>query len=274
MAEHTTRDMSRWRGLRLGHFRFRPTWIPTLVALAFLVLLCSLGRWQLNRADEKASLLARSAAAQSRPVLDVQRDKAVDLTADPIAYQFRPARFTGRYRPDRQYLLDNRTQAGRAGFHVLTPMETEASRWVLVNRGWVPATPTRLPAVPIDTTPTGHVEVTGTLIAARETQFVLGATGYTGTSVNWPRIVQRVELDSIAGELGVPLYSMVLRLDPAAQGGFDRNWAPFVGIPAERHTGYAFQWFSLAVALVVIYLVVNTRRVRSPTEHEGQCPDE
>jgi surfeit locus 1 family protein len=30
----------------------------------------------------------------------------------------------------------------------------------------------------------------------------------------------------------------------------------------ERNVGYAVQWFGLAAALLVIYLVVNTRKLR------------
>jgi surfeit locus 1 family protein len=30
----------------------------------------------------------------------------------------------------------------------------------------------------------------------------------------------------------------------------------------ERNVGYAVQWFGLAVALLIIYLVVNTRKAR------------
>jgi cytochrome oxidase assembly protein ShyY1 len=34
-----------------------------------------------------------------------------------------------------------------------------------------------------------------------------------------------------------------------------------------RHLGYAFQWFALAIAAVVIFIALNLRR--RPTEQEG-----
>ena len=46
----------------------------------------------------------------------------------------------------------------------------------------------------------------------------------------------------------------------ALSHGFERVWRPVRGIGPQRHRGYAFQWFSLALALLVIYVVVNTRR--------------
>jgi cytochrome oxidase assembly protein ShyY1 len=39
-------------------------------------------------------------------------------------------------------------------------------------------------------------------------------------------------------------------------------------IPAEKHMSYAFQWFSLAAALVIIYLVVNVKRPGSSKEEK------
>jgi surfeit locus 1 family protein len=48
-------------------------------------------------------------------------------------------------------------------------------------------------------------------------------------------------------------------LDAAEPDGYVRNWtAP--GFPPMRHIGYAVQWFGLALALLVIYVVTNVRR--------------
>jgi surfeit locus 1 family protein len=52
----------------------------------------------------------------------------------------------------------------------------------------------------------------------------------------------------------------VILLDPGQPDGYLRNWSP-PGLPPLRHLGYAVQWFALAVALVVIYVVTNTRKV-------------
>jgi surfeit locus 1 family protein len=38
-----------------------------------------------------------------------------------------------------------------------------------------------------------------------------------------------------------------------------REWSDF-GFPPARHFGYAFQWFALGVAVVVIFVVVNRRQ--------------
>ena len=55
-----------------------------------------------------------------------------------------------------------------------------------------------------------------------------------------------------------PAADLVL-LDADEPDGYVRNWAP-PGFPPLRHIGYAVQWFGLALALAVIYVVTNFRR--------------
>ena len=53
----------------------------------------------------------------------------------------------------------------------------------------------------------------------------------------------------------------VVRLDANSNaGGFVRNWPP----PGERvsmHLGYAYQWFGFALTLLVIFIVLNVKKV-------------
>ena len=56
------------------------------------------------------------------------------------------------------------------------------------------------------------------------------------------------------------IASLLLLLEPGQPDGYERDWQPMVFGP-ERNVGYAVQWFGLAAALTIIYLVVNTRRV-------------
>ena len=45
---------------------------------------------------------------------------------------------SGQYEPGHQFLLDNMSHGGRAGYQVLTPFRLEDGRLLLVNRGWLP----------------------------------------------------------------------------------------------------------------------------------------
>jgi cytochrome oxidase assembly protein ShyY1 len=78
--------------------------------------------------------------------------------------------------------------------------------------------------------------------------------------------VQYLEYPPLAAELGYSLAPAVILLDAAAPDGYRREWQPtFGGYGPERHRGYALQWFSLALALLVIYVVVNTHRRSTAT---------
>ncbi len=54
--------------------------------------------------------------------------------------RFQRVSVKGRLDPDHQFLLDNRTNEGRPGYEVLTPLYLDAAERdvILVDRGWIP----------------------------------------------------------------------------------------------------------------------------------------
>jgi surfeit locus 1 family protein len=217
-----------------------------------LPLLVALGFWQLDRAEQKRALQALYAArARDVPV------QVTGMVARPQDYQFRPVTVTGRYVPERQVLLDNRVHQGRVGYDVLTPLALEGKDiWVLVDRGWVPLGSSRA-ELPRATAPQGRVTVEGIAKVPFAPGFVLGKG--PGEEGLWTPVVPYVDLASFARHTGHPVEPFMVLLSPAADHGYVRQWVLYEGGP-ERHEAYAFQWFSLAVALVIIYVGVNLRR--------------
>jgi cytochrome oxidase assembly protein ShyY1 len=51
----------------------------------------------------------------------------------------------------------------------------------------------------------------------------------------------------------------MLRLAPDAASGFVREWRPDV-FPPERHRAYAFTWFTLAAAVVVVFVGMHWQK--------------
>ncbi len=247
--------------MRLGRFRFLPKLVPTLVTAALLPLLTGLGMWQLGRAEEKRIIEQTVARRIEAPPLkiDAARWNSIQLGADLSELAYRRVIVSGRFEGARQYLLDNRTRNGVAGFQVLTAfLPRDAGGGVLVNRGWIPLGERRdqLPALPV---PSAELRISGAFDGPREPLPLLGSSGYE--QQQWPKIVQRVELEPMAEQLGISLLPQVVLLDPSAPAGFVREWQPYYGISVERHQAYAFQWFALATALAIIYIVVNLKRV-------------
>jgi len=120
--------------MRIGDFEFSPKlWAILLFAMVFACMLW-LGNWQLNRAALKVSL--QKSAEQSLYAPATPLDQISDFDAAAAIYQ--RVVLAGLFDPSRQFLWDNRTREGRAGFEVVIPMQLNSGQWVLVNRGWIP----------------------------------------------------------------------------------------------------------------------------------------
>lgn len=248
--------------LRLGRVRFRAGWVPTLATVLLLPGLVALGFWQLDRADQKQALQAEYDRRQAEP------PKRLYAVLEPAAeLRYRPVQVRGRYEPAWQFLLDNRVHHGQAGYHVLTPLRIEGgSVRVLVNRGWVATGPDRS-RLPLIDTPETDIEITGVATVPLGKGFRLGPARPAGPG--WPSLWQYLDLDEYARSVPFPVQPAVILLDPGSPaGGFVRVWGRLdAGI--QTHLGYALTWFSLAVALLAIYILVNVRR----NDDAGSSPD-
>jgi surfeit locus 1 family protein len=225
---------------------FRPGLWPTLAVLALLPLLLWLGWWQLDRADQKQSLLASFAAGD-------QTATALSGGLDTHS-RYTRVRSEGRFLTDRQILIDNMTREGKAGYFVLTPLVTESGA-VLVNRGWIPKTFGKgaLPDVAVGGNPRS---VTGRMDHLPRAGLALAAEPLPQ---EWPMVMQFPTLEEIARETGLDLVPGMILLDDDQPDGYARQWKP-MEIGPERHLGYAVQWFALALTLVIIWIVVNLRK--------------
>jgi len=248
--------------LRFGRARFRAGLAPTLATALLLPALIGLGFWQLDRADQKRTLQAEYDRRQAEAPKTLR-----SVLEEPGALRYRPLRVRGHYEPAYQFLLDNRVHQGQAGYHVLTPLRIEDGEVrILVNRGWVAVGPDRARLPEIDT-PRSEVEVTGVATVPLGKGFRLGAVKPSGAS--WQPLWSYLDLEGYARSVPFPVQPAVILLDPASPaGGFVRQWGRLdAGI--QTHLGYALTWFSLAVALLAIYTLVNVRR----SDDAGSSPD-
>jgi surfeit locus 1 family protein len=242
--------------MRIGQFDFRPGLWPTLAVFALLPILIGMGLWQLDRADQKRQL--QSLLEQRSQDLPVRIDKLVDAGAD---MQFRQVTVSGRFDPHRQLFLDNRVYRTQAGYDVLTPLQIEGSGvWVLINRGWVPVGASREELPQIPAVPEGRVTLVGVAKVPPKEVFTLG--GKDAEKDPLRPVIEYIDLQRIAQRNKFELQPFVILLNADQPYGLVREWTLFSMGP-ERHLGYAFQWFSLAVALCILYGVANTRRVKA-----------
>ena len=238
--------------MRIGRFEFTPGLWPTLATLVLLPLLCSLGFWQIDRAAAKRELLDGYARHSHAAPVNIDAGGAFD-----VAQRYHHVRIAGRFDVNHQFLLDNQVHDGVPGYHVFTPLLfADGRRAILVNRGWVALGASRrvLPALP---TPDSQIVIAGVLAPVPGHGVELGAD--IETNLVWPRVVQAIDLPRLQRDIKVELAPQIMLLDPEQQAGFVRQWK-IVEFGPERNLGYAFQWFTMAVAVLAIFIGVNTRR--------------
>jgi surfeit locus 1 family protein len=235
----------------IGSRTFAPRPFTTLLTIVLIVMLVSLGRWQLQRAADKRVLYDEFAAG---------RDAAypIDLRTPKVA-RYSQVEASGHYDGARQILIDNMFNAERAGYFVITPFALQGGGWVLVNRGWVPFGPTRAdrPAIPVGA---DERRIRGRADHMPSPGIHLGTPAPMAPPypvlANFPT---REEISRLLREPQWAAAADLILLDPVESDGYARNWSP-PGFPPLRHVGYAVQWFGLALALAVIYVVTNFRR--------------
>ena len=231
-----------------------------MIALPAFLALLGLGTWQLERLEWKAELIDFRRSQLAAPPAPLPADLANAARA-LAALEYRRVAVTGVFVHDREIFLAA-TRRGRAGFHVITPLRRDGGSPVLVNRGWVPTGPSR-EVLPKIGAPRGELQVIGKLFPPPRV-FLLGSSGYEGGG--WPLVVQSVDTERMEKLLGYAILSSVVMLAPDAPDGYTRQWTPYYGITPQRHKAYAFQWFSLATALLIIYIAMTVRRVKGNDE--------
>lgn len=225
-----------------------PVWAWLLTAAAASVF-GALGQWQLGKG------LAKSRMAEAMADRDAEPEIVSRAFGAPQELQVRRGVARGTYLADQQLLLDGQSNQHRPGYRVWTPLLLADGAAVIVDRGWIPLDKAGLDAG----VPAGTVAVTGAWRSLPQPGVRLEGTVNCPEQKAFPTTVLYPTGDDLECLLARPVVGGLLLLDADAPGGFVREWTDF-GFPPARHYGYAFQWFALAAAAIVIFVVVNRRK--------------
>ena len=219
-------------------------WLITGATLLAVVITLALGRWQVSRAAQKEALQTSVEASSALPKLSGQ---TLAAQTDLVAQLHRGVTLRGRWLTQHTVLLDNRQMNNRQGFYVVTPMQLEGSKAVvLVQRGWVARNFMDRTLVPKIETPMDSVEIEGRIAPppSKLYEFEVQETG---------PIRQNLDMDRFAFESGLSLLGVSVQQLGVASDGLLREW-PQAGSGVEKHYGYAFQWFALSALLAILYV--------------------
>ena len=204
--------------------------IPALFGLLGTAILVALGLWQLDRAGQKAALIAE----MEQRIFEAP----TDLPAAPRAedHRYLPVRTEGRFLSEHVFVLSAQRAHG-PGFHLLQAFETDEGRRILVERGFLP-----------------EAARAGLALGDGQAAQLVG-------NLHWPRDIDRHtpdydatrnlafgrDVDELAGLLGTEPLLLVLRASEPAPQGLTPVPVHDVSIP-DPHLGYAVQWFLMAMA--------------------------
>ncbi len=240
--------------LPLGTRVFAPKLVPTLVFLVLLPVLLRLGVWQLDRAQEKRDIQTNLMLKSQQEAISLQQalsqenpdQAAVVILGQAVSQQF--------------LVIDNQKQGKRLGYEILALFQPEDSKQpVLVSRGWLPRKDfyEKVPEIP---------EFSDSIIKGN-LYFSKGANQVVANNAQWEQfdnahLIGQFDMQTVAEkvrQMGYHIAPFVVRQQPELNSIFVREW-PLLASPPQKHTAYALQWFAMALALCIIYVVVNVKR--------------
>lgn len=230
----------------------RPRLAPTLIALPIVVLCLGLGTWQIHRLHWKLGLIAaREAGLEAAPAPPPPSLAA----ARPL--EFHPVAVNGTFANDKELYLHAISDSGQQGYQVLTPLHEADGQIMFIDRGFVP-TALRDPARRAAGQLSGAVHVVGILRLPPD-----GKPNWFLPDNN-PKLDHWfwVDLPAMAAATGLPAdrvapYYLDANKAPNP-GGWPKGGVALPELP-NHHLQYAITWFSLAVAMVVIYVLYHRR---------------
>jgi cytochrome oxidase assembly protein ShyY1 len=198
--------------------------LPTLITLAGVLVLCALGRWQLERRVWKQDLIARLEAAPALP--PVSPGEFAAALAGDTSVQYRRAAIGCHPGAVRPYgLLPGSSAAGDPGFFVVVSCRPNGKPPDIVAvAGW-----------------TRRADAAGMMLDVDHE--------FTGIVIERP----------YGDQPGRPRFMLI---PDTAVAPLSRPRPPRAADMPDNHLAYAMQWFGLAIALAAIYGLWLRRRTR------------
>jgi cytochrome oxidase assembly protein ShyY1 len=244
----------------------RPSVFAVALTIFGIAAFCALGVWQLQRAAYKETVLSRFDRAATAPLVSL-----ADAVAGKQPDAYPHVEVTGRLDGRRVYMLDDQMRSGRLGVMVFVPFLPDGSlRTLLVNLGFLARMgpdSTSLPDLP--PIPDHAVRLTGIYAPPPLPGLKLGGNPLPREKT-WPKLVTWIDTRQIAADLDRPVYPHVLLLDPDPHSAYIRSWTANV-MPPARHRAYALQWFTFALAAIVMFFVLHrVKRDDAATDNEEE----
>ena len=213
--------------------------IATIITALAFCLLCALGTWQIQRLEWKTGLINQLNAEYAKDASKTNLTP-IDLHG---AFLFKRGFVHGLFAYDKQLLVGPRVYQEDMGFHLITPLQMKNGEWLLIDEGWVPADWIPHPRSPAQRSFIG-------LLRRPDTRNAF-------SPANHPEKNQWYMLDpkEIAAAKHLNKISPYILY---VEGAPSPNQYPIPQASkpelSNNHLLYAIFWFSMAGALLIIYI--------------------
>ena len=220
----------------------------SLLTFFAIFLFARLGFWQLDRAQVKKEILsANSRYEKLAPKSWSQNDK--------LPRQYQQINVKGYYLPQ-VFLLDNQHHNHNFGYDVISLLNTANGKIILVDRGWIAGDISRQIYPEIER-PIGNISLAGSVYYPSTKNWVLGQV--IEKKSKDLVVIESLDTKLLAQFLHKSVYPFIIRLNQDNANGYVREWA-LVSMPPERHYAYAFQWFAIAIVILIMFIGLNFKK--------------
>ncbi|MDA9084660.1 SURF1 family protein [Candidatus Pelagibacter sp.] len=203
----------------------------TVFVFFFIIILTSLGTWQLLRLNWKVELINQIEASL--------KDKPINLSNNSLKNYLR-IKTRGKINFEKQIYLYNLNEKGEPGFEVISPLEVNNQNYLL-NRGWIPFEK-KIDEI-INNVTENNIE--GIL---REQTKANRFKPKNDISDNYWFTLDRDDIFNFTGKRFSPfIIYIVNKNDLPKPKSITSNIS-------NNHKKYAITWFSLAISIFLLYL--------------------
>lgn len=225
--------------------------------LVALVLLLSLGTWQVTRLHWKEALLVQMTERRAMPPATLGEIEAMAARGEDIEY--RPLRVEGVFENDRERHFFA-TWQGRSGYNIYTPLQLADGRHLFVNRGFVP-----FDRKEPETREEGRLAGERTVVGLARARLAEKPSSLVPDNDLAKNIFYWKDLDAMALSTGIDggrLVPFFIDADDTPNpGGLPIGGVTPLDLP-NNHLQYAVTWYGLALALVAVSGAYLWRRKR------------
>lgn len=225
--------------------------LPHVTVIIGLLILLSLGTWQVSRLQWKNELqqeMSERFAAEAVPLSSLDHQ-------DPVAPYYQRVSVKGAFLHDKEvhvYMVSPKDGSSQAGYQILTPLKKSDGSFVLIDRGWVPEE-LKDASRRVFSLPDGIVTIEGVILPGEKR----GA--FTPDNDFEQKIWYWIHIPEIADALEIDLSSFFIR-DFGYKGDdifLKKEYQPELH---NDHLQYVITWYSLALILLVIYILFQIQR--------------